>query len=343
MEKRGFRRVFVFHATDADMNMFHEELVHEAHRSDYVVSSQRVGNNLPYKERRAMYAETGEARPVVVSSSLPFDEEMGLDPDLPAADMVVILRGCTDTLTALTLVLDLLAKPSPGKRSGFIMVPLTKQQASAESGALPKAAVVALAALVQHGGPRLFESLKQFAQRRAMLGRLLSSTEWPEELQTVLDLESEVSAEAIFHVADLAASRLAPAWSSKLGLLMAFRLREGSVEVPAKHAESGVELHKWLREQHAAALQGQLDEEQLQQLRALGVELAVDCEARVTEEWERRFRQLEDFHHAEGGSDVEGLSRWLKMQRSRAKRGSLKKKQRLRLSQLGVNFEQPGV
>jgi hypothetical protein len=131
-------------------------------------------------------------------------------------------------------------------------------------------------------------------------------------------------------------------WEVYFRCLVSYRERTGNTDVPATWKENGVQLGRWLRRQKDLYAGGELRQDRVQRLQALG--LAFD-QSRHELAWERHFQAVKRYTETSGDTDVPkslkdtdgvDLRRWVQLQNAQFRKGQLLPEKAERLRSLGL-------
>ena len=331
--ERGVSSIFSFHGSNADAEEFQQVADHvfeAAGAGD--VSVRRVHGQMAPALRRRVLGEMGRGSPVLVTNA----RVLTTGVSVPEVDLV-LLAGRQKSQISMLQAMARAARIAPGKRCGYVLVPLGSGEGG-DAGAYD-AMADAMAALASHD-PNLLVSLQAAGRQRVAVGRELARHEWPRALQDVVDLESNVPLAAVERMINTVVRDVVPDWERALGLLRNFLAVQGHVAVPVAHEEDGVALGRWLERQRRAGRKGLLEPERLRQLSELGVDFEP---APTFDGW---LARLAGFRAREGHSDVPSghaedgkkLGNWLGRQRSKFKAGSLSGEEEAKLRAEGFSL-----
>ena len=129
----------------------------------------------------------------------------------------------------------------------------------------------------------LREAFYSMAREQARTGRMLRADELPAAVQRLMG-DDGVELERVLPLLSTSVTELVGSWERMLGLLLAYREREGHCDVPDRHVEDGARLGGWLQnqrqaykargmseEERKAARRHALPDAQVEALEALGV------------------------------------------------------------------------
>lgn len=342
IEKYGANKAFTFHRTVASAASF------------VAVGSEGIRTHLPEFEtfhvngtmttarrERAMRDFKMAARAVMTNARC-----LTEGVDVPAVDLVAFLsprRSRVDIVQATGRAM----RRSPGKTTGYVLVPLYVEQAADES---VEAAVSrsdfdevwdvlhslqeqddVLAELIRHMGElkgrgRGFDD-NRFADRVDIVGLNIGL----EELRSAVTTRCFES--------------LFSSWDTCFGQLLAFKERFGHCNVETLWEED-LSLARWVTAQRTRRVKGALTDEQISRLDGLGFVWNWQ-EQSADENWLRWFHKLQQFKERFGHcnitkGDCDGdpkLASWAMSQRTRRKKGELSETQIQRMDEIGYVWD----
>jgi hypothetical protein len=319
IEKYGANKAFTFHRTVASAASF------------VAVGSEGIRTHLPEFEtfhvngtmttarrERAMRDFKMAARAVMTNARC-----LTEGVDVPAVDLVAFLsprRSRVDIVQATGRAM----RRSPGKTTGYVLVPLYVEQAADES---VEAAVSrsdfdevwdvlhslqeqddVLAELIRHMGElkgrgRGFDD-NRFADRVDIVGLNIGL----EELRSAVTTRCFES--------------LFSSWDTYFGKLLAFKERFGHCNITKGDCDGDPKLASWAMSQRTRRKKGELSETQIQRMNEIGYVWDFQAQ-KVQETWMKWYRELENYAKEQGNSHVPRthnntkLASWVWIQRIR--------------------------
>lgn len=131
-------------------------------------------------------------------------------------------------------------------------------------------------------------------------------------------------------------------WNAYFRCLAAYLERTGNTDVPIAWKENGVQLGRWLRRQKELYAGGELRQDRVQRLQAIGL---VFDRNQHEQAWERHFQAVRRYVETSGDTDVPkslkdtdgvDLRRWVQIQNAQSRKGALSSEKTERLRAIGV-------
>jgi superfamily II DNA or RNA helicase len=284
---------------------------------DHVNGAQRVA------DRKDILSGFRDAQRRLVTNARCLTEGV----DLPAVDMVVFSNPRRSRVDIVQAVGRAMRKPrDSAKTMGDVVVPILL--APHETADLAEACaktdwedVIDVLGALREQDARLDEIIRvqQVAKGR---GEVFNPGAFAQRVQVLGPLVALEVLER--HVAAVVLKSLGTSWDERYGQLVEFKLREGHCNVPARYPENE-QLGTWLDVVRQSRKRGRLSSDRIARLDALGVAWDVRKTA-----WEAMFQALVAFKAQHGNCWVPQiypesprLLKWMNIQRSRKRRGSL--------------------
>jgi len=340
IEKYGASKVFTFHKTVDSAASFvvdgNEGI--RTHLPDF--KTFHVNGSMPTARRERELRDFRAAARAVVSNARCLTEGV----DVPAVDMVAFLsprRSRVDIVQATGRAM----RRSPGKTTGYVLVPLYVEQVSGETieAAVSRSAFDevwdvlhslqeqddVLAELIRNMGEQKGQGKgfddSRFADRIEFVGSCVS-------LQTLRSAVTTRCFESLFS-----------SWDTFFGKLVAFKERFGHCNVETLWDED-ISFARWVTAQRTRRKKGVLTDEQIARLDSLG--FVWDWQTQSADgNWMRWFQKLklfkERFGHCNVGTYEEdkAIGRWVVSQRIRKNKGLLSEEQIRWLQELGFVWD----
>ncbi len=280
-----------------------------------------VNGTMPTARREREMRDFREATRAVMSNARCLTEGV----DVPAVDMVAFLaprRSRVDIVQATGRAM----RRSPGKTTGYVLVPLYVEQAAGESieDSVRNSKfdeVWDVLNSLQEQDDVLAELIRQMGESKEQAkgfddGRLLERVEIDGIAIGLETLRSAVTTRCF--------ERLISSWDEFFGKLVAYKKRSGDCNVGSEWKEDP-ELGRWVSTQRVMKDKGRLSNERAARLSGLGFEW--DWRAVKTQEnWMRWYRELENYAKEHGNPKVTAsyankkLGNWVWTQRQRLER-----------------------
>ena len=337
IEKYGVSKVFTFHKTVASAASFVADGSEGIRTHLPEFKTFHVNGSMSTARREHEMRDFRAATQAVVSNARCLTEGV----DVPAVDMVAFLsprRSRVDIVQATGRAM----RRSPGKTTGYVLVPLYLEQAAGESieEAVNRAefdevwdvlqslqeqdnvlAEIIRAMCEQKGKTKGFDD-SQFRQRVEILGPTIS-------------LESIRRA-----ITSACIERLGAFWDERFGELQAFKKLFGHCNVPSENKDFR-QLAIWVSTQRSN--RSSLTNERVRRLEEIGFVWNLFDSA-----WEEMFDALSNFRRAQGHCVVPrnwhrnpALSRWVLRQRQDKRKGQLSIERVERLERLDFVWNAP--
>lgn len=337
VKKYGVSKVFTFHKTVASAASFvadGNEGV-RTHLPDF--KTFHVNGSMPTARREREMRDFRAAAQAVVSNARCLTEGV----DVPAVDMVAFLsprRSRVDIVQATGRAM----RRSPGKITGYVLVPLYLEQTSGESveTAVSRAEfeeVWDVLQSLQEQDDVLAEIIREMSEQKGR-GKGYDDSRFAERIEftgaclTLESLKTSVTTRCL--------ENLYVSWNEWLGKLQAFKQRFGHCNVGIG-MEDFQSLGAWVAAQRLRRKKGALGDDQIRQLN----DLAFDWDAQASS-WENYFKKLKSFKARFGHCNVETgwdedpvLAGWIGAQRTRRNKGLLSPERIRLLDELGFVWE----
>lgn len=340
IERYGANKAFTFHRTVASAASFVADGSEgiRTHLRDF--EAFHVNGTMPTARRERAMRDFKAAKRAVMTNARCLTEGV----DVPAVDLVAFLsprRSRVDIVQATGRAM----RRSPGKTTGYVLVPLYVEQAAEESveAAVSRSSFDevwdvlhslqeqddVLADLISHMGElkgrgKGFDD-SRFADRVDIVGLSIGLNE----------LRAAVTTRCF--------ESLFSSWDTYFGKLCAFKERFGHCNVEALWEED-ISLARWVTAQRTRRSKGALSEDQIARLDSIGFVWNWQ-EHSADENWQRWFEKLAQFKLQFGHCNTStyagdpALARWVVAQRVQRKKGNLSSDQILKLSDLGLVWD----
>jgi len=300
-----------------------------------------VNGTMPTARREREMRDFRAAARAVMSNARCLTEGV----DVPAVDMVAFLsprRSRVDIVQATGRAM----RRSPGKTTGYVLVPLYVEQAASETveAAVSRSAfdeVWDVLHSLQEQDDVLAELIRHMGEQKGH-GKGFDDSRFAGRVEIVgiqIGLEALRSA-----VTTRCFESLFSSWDTYLGKLATFKDRFGHCNVQQNYAED-VSLAGWVAAQRTRKTKGALSDEQVVRLDAFG--FVWDWQTvKGDQTWMKWFQKLklfkERFDHCNVEAGWEGdtqLAGWAVAQRTRRKKGKLTPAQVQRMDELGFVWD----
>jgi superfamily II DNA or RNA helicase len=336
IEKYGTSKVFTFHKTVASAASFVADGSEgiRTHLAEF--ETFHVNGTMPTARREREMREFRAAARAVISNARCLTEGV----DVPAVDMVAFLsprRSQVDIVQATGRAM----RRSPGKTTGYVLVPLYVEQAADESveAAVSRSAfdeVWDVLHSLQEQDDVLAELIRHMGEQKGR-GKGFDDSEFADRVDiTGIQIGIEALRSA---VATRCFERLFSSWDTYFGKLAAFRERFGHCNVKTAWAED-ISFASWVTAQRFRRKKGALSDEQIERLDSLGFVWNWQKQS-ADENWMGFFQKLKLFKERFGHCNVKtaweediSLASWVTAQRSRRNKGALSDEQIERLDSL---------
>lgn len=336
MEKYGASKAFTFHRTVASAASFvagGSEGI-RTHLPEF--ETFHVNGTMPTARREREMRDFRAAARAVMSNARCLTEGV----DVPAVDMVAFLsprRSRVDIVQATGRAM----RRSPGKTTGYVLVPLYVEQAADETveAAVSRSAfdeVWDVLHSLQEQDDVLAELIRQMGELKGR-GKGFDDSRFEGRVDIVgiqIGLEALRSA-----VATRCFESLFSSWDTYFGKLAAFKERFSHCNVETGWKEDP-SFASWVVAQRTRRKKGALSDEQIARLDGLGFVWNWQ-EQSADDNWTRYFQKLKLFKERFGYCNVETgweedtqLAGWVSAQRVRYKKGKLTERQVERLDEL---------
>ena len=340
VEKYGASKAFTFHRTVASAASFVADGSEGIRTHLPEFETFHVNGTMPTARREREMRDFRAAGRAVMSNARCLTEGV----DVPAVDMVGFLsprRSRVDIVQATGRAM----RRSPGKTTGYVLVPLYVEQAADETveAAVSRSAfdeVWDVLHSLQEQDDVLAELIRHLGEQKGR-GKGFDDSRFADRVDIVgikIGLEALRSA-----VATRCFESLFSSWDTYFGKLVAFKERFGHCNVETLWEED-LSLARWVTAQRTRRTKGALSDEQIARLDSLGFVWNWQ-EQSADENWLRWFQKLKLFKERFGhcntstyGEDVP-LARWVVSQRVRRKEGVLDENQIRNLDELGFVWD----
>jgi superfamily II DNA or RNA helicase len=340
VEKYGATKAFTFHRTVASAASFVADGSEGVRTHLPEFETYHVNGTMPTARREHGMRDFRLAARAVMSNARCLTEGV----DVPAVDMVAFLsprRSRVDIVQATGRAM----RRSPGKTTGYVLVPLYVEQAANETveAAVSRSTfdeVWDVLHSLQEQDDVLAEIIRYMGEQKGR-GKGFDDSRFADRVDIVgiqIGLESLRSA-----VTTRCFESLFSSWDTYFGKLLAFKERFGHCNVETFWQED-LSLAKWVTALRTRRTKGALSDEQIARLDGLGFVWNWQ-EKSADENWLRWFQKLKLFKERFGhcntstyGEDA-SLARWVVSQRVRRKKGVLNEDQIRNLDELGFVWD----
>jgi superfamily II DNA or RNA helicase len=330
VEKYGVSKIFTFHKTVKSAASFvasGNEGIH-AHLPHF--GCFHVNGGMPIAQREQVMREFRGVAQAVMSNARCLTEGV----DVPAVDMVAFLsprRSRVDIVQATGRAM----RRTPGKKLGYILVPLYVELAAGESveEAVKRSdfdEVWDVLQSLQEQDEILAELIRQAAEQKGR-GKGFDDRGFADRIDfggPRLNLENLRMA-----VTTRCLENLYSSWDAWFGRLKEFKERFGHCNV-STYSED-LALGRWVVSQRMSRNKGTLSEEKVSRLDQLGIEWDYQ-KIKAQQTWMKWYKELESYVDVHGNPDVprthsnKKLASWVWIQRQRRK-GTYKRKENVDL------------
>lgn len=340
VEKYGVKKVFTFHRTVDSAASFVADGSEGVRTYLPDFGTFHVNGTMPTARREREMQDFRSATRAIMSNARCLTEGV----DVPAVDMVAFLsprRSRVDIVQATGRAM----RRSPGKTTGYVLVPLYLEQAVGETieQAISRAAfdeVWEVLQSLQEQDEVLAEIIRAMREQRGRSKGFDDSRFGG--IVTVLG-PSITLARLRAAITTACVDTLGVSWDERYGQLIAYREAFGDCDVPARWSGSS-RLGTWVVAQRQAKKVGQLTKRQIERLDTIGF----DWQPQV--DWDDSFGKLAAFQKLHGHCNVEQrskeyphLGRWVLAQRARNKAGTLQDDRREKLESIGFTWRHGGT
>jgi superfamily II DNA or RNA helicase len=333
VEKHDIRKIFTFHRSVSSAKAFVSE-GGEGIRSHLLeFEAFHVNGEMSTAKREKLMLAFRLATQAVMSNARCLTEGV----DVPAVDMVAFLtpkRSRVDIVQATGRAM----RKSPGKTTGYVLVPLFVEQAAGEliEDAVKRAEfdeVWAVLQAMQEQDELLVDIIRQMREDRGRTGGF-DDSRFRERVEV---LEPDLTLETLIQVINtLCLDKLGVTWDERFGELLSYKGLYGHCNVPTKWSENA-QLATWVSEQRKGKKQGKLSKERIQRLN--DIEFVWDTH---DASWENKFEELKAFQVTHGHwrwPNNPQLGQWVLAQRQRHKQGTLSKERIRFLDEIGFVWD----
>jgi superfamily II DNA or RNA helicase len=318
VEKYGARKAFTFHRTVASAASFVADGSEgiRTHIPDF--DTFHVNGTMPTARREREMRDFRSATRAVMSNARCLTEGV----DVPAVDMVAFLsprRSRVDIVQATGRAM----RRSPGKTTGYVLVPLFVEQAADETveAAVSRSAfdeVWDVLHSLQEQDDVLAELIRHMGEQKGR-GKGFDDSLFADRVDIV---GMQIGFEALRSaVATRCFESLFSSWATYYGKLVAFKERFGHCNVEACWEEDS-SLGAWVSAQRTRRTKGTLTDQQISQLD--GLEFVWKFQAQKAQDtWMKWYRELETYTRENGNPHVPRrhantkLASWVWIQRQR--------------------------
>ncbi len=341
IEKYGVQKVFTFHKTVASAKSFVSDKSEGIRTHLPEFDTFHVNGKMPTVRREREMRDFRSAPRAVMSNARCLTEGV----DVPAVDMVAFLsprRSRVDIVQATGRAM----RRSPGKTTGYVLVPLFVEQAAEES-------VEAAVSRTDFG--EVWDVLSSLKEQDEVLAELIRDMGEQKGrgkgfddsgFADRVDLSGvQIGLDALrTAVATRCFEGLYSSWDTYFGKLVAFNERFGHCNVKTQW-EDDLSLGSWVNVQRARLAKGTLTVEQIARLDRLGFVWNWQ-EQRSNDNWMRYYRKLKLFKERFGHCNVEtgwkedpALPSWVSAQRNKKNKGGLSDEKIRRMDELGFVWD----
>jgi superfamily II DNA or RNA helicase len=330
VEKFGLRKIFTFHHSVAAARRFTGPEGVGAFLPGF--TTRHVSGAMPEAKRARLLAEFSQAEAALLSNARCLTEGV----NVPAVDLVAFLspkRSRVDIVQAVGRAL----RRQPGKRCGYIFVPLLLEPGEDLTAALRDSAFQTFWEVLQS----LEEQDATFAGTIRQLSQA-SGLRRPRRSEALLQPHVQILApglavEELYRAIGVeCVAQLGSAWERQFGQLQEYQREHGHIRVTSDTLMHR-QLATWIHRQRQARRRGRLYPDQIQRLTALGFDWQPDAS-----QWEKRYAELVRYRERFGNCEVphlwpenRPLGHWTSIQRRRQAQGRLEAERFQRLNALG--------
>jgi superfamily II DNA or RNA helicase len=335
IEKHDIRKIFTFHRSVASAKAFVSE-GGEGIRSHLLeFEAFHVNGEMSTAKREKLMLAFRLATQAVMSNARCLTEGV----DVPAVDMVAFLtpkRSRVDIVQATGRAM----RKSPGKTTGYVLVPLFVEQAAGESieDAVQRAEfdeVWAVLQAMQEQDELLADIIRQMREDRGRSGGF-DDSRFRERVEV---LSPDLSLQTLTQVINtLCLDKLGVTWDERFGELVAYKKRFAHCNVPKDWSENP-HLGSWVANQRIR--KAILSKDCIQRLNQIG--FIWDARDAL---WEEKFAELQAYKKAQGNCNVPQdwsekpqLAEWVTNQRQFKKKGKLSEDRIQRLDEIGLVWD----
>lgn len=328
VEKYGVSRIFTFHGSVAAARSFTSDDGEgiRQHLPDF--TTLHVSGVMKTSLREDHMKAFRQAEKAVMSNARCLTEGV----DVPAVDMVAFIsprKSKVDIVQATGRAM----RKSPGKKFGYVMVPLFVEQSTNESieEALKRTGfndVWDLLGAMREQDDVLVDIIRQMQEDKGRTGGYDESrfNERVEVLGPSVSLDTireSITAECL--------ESFGISWDERFGELLAYKTEHGNADVPSGWTGG---LRAWVANQRTAKRNEQLLPERRERLDEIGFVWNM-----LDVRWEERFSELLEYKTAQGNLDVpsewlSGLGIWVVNQRTAEQNGQLSPERKEKLDEI---------
>ncbi|MCG3776405.1 MAG: hypothetical protein JW395_3262 [Nitrospira sp.] len=342
----GISKIISYHSRVAGAKSFADLITQVPGRGKSPVT-EHVAGSMPVNDRKQVLNRLAAAtEPYLVTNARCLTEGI----DVPALDAVAFADPRKSQVDIVQAVGRAMRKPmgKSKKTTGYIILPVyltrkeLKDPETAVEGSAFEPVLQVLRALKDHDpfmakfmAKILVAKGKKPHQKAGGIGEILEVS-IGDELDKVL---ARRLLEAVqLRVVEVSADR----FEAYIQLLGEYRKREGNLDVPALHSESGYKLGHWVNNIRTKRNKGLMDDAQAAELDALGFIWAVR-----EKDFERAMALLGEYVRQNGHTNVPQsyslkgfrLGSWLTTKRTSMRKGTLPKNESLALTNAGVVWD----
>ena len=336
VETYGVQKVFTFHSRVASARSFTlrgPEGI-QSHLSAFQCA--HINGAMPTAQRERLMREFASAPRALLSNARCLTEGV----DLPAVDMVAFLsprRSLVDIVQAVGRAM----RKSPGKKVGYVLVPLYVEQARNES---------LKEAVLRSGFDKVWLVLQQLKEHDDLLAQVIADMRTERGKTGGFDdsrfrekvhvLGPEVSLEDLRrYISSACIDAIGESWFERYGELLSYKEEFGNCDVP-KRTRERKKLANWVVQQRVGRNAGRLSEEKIALLDRLGFKWHPGGHR-----WRGNYLALREYKTRFGDCRVPQkwkenpvLARWVQEQRRRYKRNELSKERIELLNELAFDW-----
>ena len=344
MEEVGARKAFVFYSRIAQSKRFATALRAVAAGGDFWAN--HIDGSLPSWQRTRLLHQYGRSTKGALSCARCLAEGV----DVPDTDLAAFMHQ-RESHVDIVQALGRVVRKAPGKRHGYVFIPLRLRRKSGESlvQAVARSDMSTiwrtLAAIAEQDDVMLNEVHRAAIEsgetgvtsRPGWFSKLhvVGPENWGDPNEWADSLRDVLSTEIV--------GRIAGSWPHYFGLLKAFAADRGHAKVPRSYrTPAGHTLGAWCYRQRALNRLNRLPPERVAELEAIGFDF--DPRARA---WEQGFKALQSWKAETGnpspsgdaiGADGFAVGQWCSEQRRSHRLNRLARDQIKRLEALGFVF-----
>lgn len=336
IEKYGARKVFTFHTKVQAAQSFTSKKSDGIgnHLSGFVC--EHIEGRMPTAKRESLLQQFAEAHAAILSNARCLTEGV----DVPAVDMVAFLspkRSLVDIVQATGRAM----RRSPGKKTGYVLVPLFVEKAQGET---------ITEAVMRSNFDEVWKVLQGIKEQDEMLAQTISNmrveigqtggfndTNFREKVEVI---GPELSLEELRRtIATACIQKVGDPWFERYGQLLSYREEHGNCDVPKRY-ERDTRLGLWVVQQRFRRRKGFLSSERIKLLDEVGF----NWDPRDTK-WTTNYVALVDFKRRFGHCRVpqnwpenRSLAQWVSGQRFDYSQDELTEERIALLADLGFEW-----